>query len=291
MRFPNSVLPIGTTGDGSLVVDVAPLASEDRRRLARISPGGATEATGVLPPHDLDKSFVDRDGIAHLVLAGYSEVDYMQVDMTVKGLPVVRRLDYDQSFDAYASAPGYLRWALRRRVKPNEFVFFGGEPGRLMVATPRQDSSGSFFRVYRVVSKTLALIDSGTVSLARDVYRTWSGPAIPRAALVPAGRSGYWLFARTTDTPPSPTVVAYRLGPDLKVIRPAAVEASLVQPFAAAPADAAVSVQCPFTRKERWEDSVWVVPVRLLLSFTAFGGDGQIYSQAFEDSVTSRVTR
>jgi hypothetical protein len=288
-----AVFPVGTAPDGSLVVDFEPRSpdGEGRKRLAKISPSGSSEISDVLPPHFLGQPFVDRDGIAHLVLAPLSRVNYLQVDVSAKGLPVVRSLDYDQPSDGFASAPDYLKWGAGRRSMPGEIAFLSEQRGRLLVATPRHDSSGLLYSVYRIRTRTLALIDSGLVSLTRDVYRKWSGPVIPTTVIVPAGKSGYWIFSPTSDTPPSPTVIAYRLAPDLKVIRPTAVATDEAEPFAAAPADAVVSLWSSFTARDRWGNGAWVVPAKVQLNFIAFDGDGQLYAQTFNDSITSRVTK
>jgi hypothetical protein len=65
----------------------------------------------------------------------------------------------------------------------------------------------------------------------------------------------------------------------------------VAEPFVAVPRGAAVSAWSKFAFKERWENGAWVVPAKLKLSFIAFDGDGRLYTQTFEDSITSRVTK
>jgi len=152
---------------------------------------------------------------------------------------------------------------------------------QVLAATLTRNDSLSSYHFYRVNTKTLSLIDSGAVHRITDVYRRWTGPIIPRAALVPAAGTGYWPFVPMNDTPPLPTVVAYRVGPDLKVVRPVVIEASAVQPLSTAPVGAVVVVRTLFDHHDKWEE--------LKLEFIAFGANGQLYAQSFEDSLT--ITR
>ncbi len=292
MMDMTTVLPVGTTPDGSLVVDFERHMPHGEKRLAKIGANGSVQVSDALPNHFPGTPFVDRGGLAHLVAPYLSQVSYAQVNLNARGLPVVRSLNYDQPFGGHASAPEYLRWSLGARGRPIEIAFFGEGTGRIVVATGKDNPVDSFCNLYRVATKTLALVDSGSINLRRDVYRTWSGPAIPRTMIGQAGKSGYWIFAPTLDTPPAPTVVAYRIAPDLKVIHPTVVATDAAGPFAAAPAGAVVSLRLNWHRANaRWENGVWVVTSKLDISFFAFDGDGRLYTQTFEDSITSRVTK
>ena len=283
------VVPVGTMPDGNLVVDLMEMTPEGKQRLAKVSPSGATAVSDVLPSHGPHEPFVfiDRDGVAHLVVGSTGPAEYAQVDMAAKGMPVIRMLDYDQPFNGYASVPGYLRWRPWRG-EPLLLAFCSERSGRILAATLTPNDSFSHLHLYRVNTKTLALVDSGAIHLTRDVYRAWSGPTIRRTVIVPADKSGFWVYRPMPDTSPAPTIVAYRVQPDLKVVRPTAVDAGTAKPFDAASADAVVSIECPYVPPRTYGGGK--VQVKLRLKFTAFGSDGQLYYQAFEDSLTSRVT-
>jgi hypothetical protein len=131
------------------------------------------------------------------------------------------------------------------------------------------------------------LVDSAQIHPDLDVFRSWTGPRIPRTKIVPAGKSGYWFFTPTSDSPPAPTVVAYRIGPDLRVERPAVVDAGVEEPFVSAPEDAVSVIDCP---PRPWrEHSQGRVLVQLDLRFIAFGSDGRLYVGGLSDSLLSRV--
>jgi hypothetical protein len=287
VRLASTVLPIGILPDGSLVVDIDASRPEHAQYLAKISPEGIVEVTDVLPLHYLGQPFVDQGGVAHLVFAFGTKVDYMQLNMSAHGLPVVRELDYDRPDDSLTPVPGYLRWATGRRFRPTETAFLGEKSGRILVVTPRFHEGGHSFSVYRIDPNTMWLVDSAQIHPDLDVFRSWTGPRIPRTKIVPAGKSGYWFFTPTSDSPPAPTVVAYRIGPDLRVERPAVVDAGVEEPFVSAPEDAVSVIDCP---PRPWrEHSQGRVLVQLDLRFIAFGSDGRLYVGGLSDSLLSRV--
>jgi len=267
--------------DGSLVVDVMERNPEGKQHLAKIGRSGATEMTGVLPAHGPHEPlvFVDDDGVAHLIRGGPVH-GYAQVDLAAKGLPVVRYLDYSKPFNGLVSAPAYLRW--EPYVSLVSLAFHSEGRRQVLAATLTRDDSLSNYHFYRVNTKSLSLIGSGAVHRITDVYRRWTGPTIPRAVLVPAAGSGYWLFVPTNDTPPLPTVAVYRICPDLRVVSPAVNEMSAVQPLSAAPRGAVVVVRTLFDHRGSRE--------KLKLEFIALAADGRLCTQTFEDSVSSRVT-
>jgi hypothetical protein len=279
------VAPVGTTPDGSLVVEtenLISLADPSPTRLARISPTGAITSSRQLS--GLGALYMDRDGIVHAVAAW--DDSYLQVNTAAPGLPVVRSLDYGQPFGGLDSTPGYLRWG-------GQLAFLSDEHHRLVVATRMTGRDGPRFRLCRVDTKTLALLDSGSLNVYQDTFRTFIGPhfPIPRPILVPAESSGYWLFMPTDATPPAATMFAYRLSHDLKVVHPHAEFVAGQRPFSEAPKDAAIIVQSGSTSRDWHEDGAWLANTKLKLDFIAFGRDGQVYTQTLEDSVASRVTK
>lgn len=292
LDYLSAVEPIGTLPDGSLVVDVAERAPESHQRLAKVRPDGHTEVTGVIPAHETGQPYVDRNGVVHVLVLALGNMGYMQVDMVEKGLPTIRSLLYDQPSGSLPSAPGYLRWAHQRPGGPIAGAFFSDGPQRLLVETPRRVVDDSICHLYSVNSRTLALIDSGQINLIRDIYRMWTGPSIRGTVIVRSGKTGYWLFANTGDTAPNPTVVAYRVRPDLTVERPHTAAAAAAGPFSDAPADAVVAVFCVFKRpREAMEDNTLAAHVRVRLKFSALSSDGQLYYQVLEDSIVSHQTK
>jgi hypothetical protein len=256
------------------VVDVEYNNPEGRQFLAKVSPTGTLVSTGILPPHQ--EPYVDRDGIAHVVARG----PYIQVNTAAPGLPMVRPIE------KLGSVPDYLRWG-------GQLAFLSDGHERLVVATRMMGRDGSRFRLCRVDTKTLALLDSGSLNVYQDTFRTFIGPhfPIPRPILVPAESSGYWLFMPTDATPPAATMLAYRISHDLKVVHPHSDFSAGQRPFSEAPKDAAIIVQSGCTSKDRWENGAWLANTKLKLEFIAFGRDGQVYTQTLEDSLTSRVTK
>jgi hypothetical protein len=275
-----SVIPVGAAPDGGLVADILGYPEERGQFLARVSPTGKIALTKGLPEHDLHGPYVDRDGLAHVV----GRATYTQVAMTARGLPVIRTLVYKRPFGPQESVPGYLRWG-------GQLAFLSDERRRLLVATRMMGRDGPRFRLCRVDTKTLALYDSGSINVYQDTFRTLRGPVfqMPKPLIVPADGSGYWLFVPNADTPPSANIWAYRLGPDLKVIRPPKADTVAPRPFSDAPSSAVVRIQCFHRTRERRENGVWVVPSTLALDFVAFGRDGQVYTQTLRDSFTNRV--
>ena len=301
---PLRVDAVGITPDGSLVVDTDWDPLEPLLRLARVHSGSSMAVSTTLPTHHMRDAFVDQDGLAHIVSSGRPGY-YVQVDLTKPDLPEILSLDYDQPFNGLASAPAYLRWKMSWNASPYGLAFLSEKQGRLLAAMRKLNDIRLVYHLYRIDSKTLALLDSSQINRFQDVYRTWTGPVIEKAVIVPAGRTGYWLFdprssSDTIASPPGqdlkrdnpqPTVVAYRLGPDLKVIRPTIVASGVVRPFADAPPDAVVSVQTSYEYGiTGWEHGTWVVPLKHKLEFYGFSSGGQLYTQSFEDSITSRVT-
>jgi hypothetical protein len=288
----NNVVPIGTLQDGSLVLDIAEEGPDNYRHLAKVRSDGLTEVTGVIPPHRTGQPYVDHDGVAHILVTRRHIQGYMQVDMTAKGLPTVLSLVYSQPFAGLSSAPDYLRWEDGLPGCPLEGGFFSDGPRRLLVATTKGKRDDSVCYLYRVDSKTLALLGAGQLNLARDIFREWSGPVVGRTLIVRSGSGGYWLFTSTGDAPPKPTVVAYRLKQDLTPVRPSVAAAVAAEPFDEAPDDAVVSVFCPTPQhKELPTSGGRAVQVTLLLKFAAFGSDGRLYYQAREDSFPSYEPR
>jgi hypothetical protein len=279
------MVPVGTAPDGSLVVETENLISvvdPPPQCLARISPTGATTSSGQLST--LGTPYIDRDGIVHAVTA--LDGSYVQVSTAAPGLAVVRTLDYGQPFGGLDSTPGYLRWG-------GQLAFFSDEHQRLVVATRMMGRDGSRFRLCRVDTKALTLLDSGSLNVYQDTFRTFIGPhfPIPRLILVPAESSGYWLFMPTDATPPAATMFAYRLTHDLKVVHPHAEFVAGQRPFSEAPKDAAIIVQSGITSRDWREDGAWLANTKLKLEFIALGRDGEVYTQTLEDSVASRVTK
>jgi hypothetical protein len=269
-----SVVPVGIAPDGSLVADVTYNNPEGRQFLAKVSPTGTLVSTGILPPHQ--EPCVDRDGIAHVVARG----PYIQVNTTAPGLPVARPTE------KLESVPDYLCWG-------GQLAFLSDEHGRLVVATRMMGRDGPRFRLCRVDTKTLALLDSGSLNVYQDTFRTFLGPhfPIPRPILVPAESSGYWLFMPTDATLPAATMYVYRISHDLKVVYPHAEFVSGQRPFSEVPKDAAIIVQSGSTSGDWHEDGAWLANTKLKLEFIAFGRDGQVCTQTLEDSVASRVTK
>ena len=270
-----SAFPVGTLPDGSLVVDIELQDPQGTQRLARVNPDGST----VVTRSKHGQPFVDRDGLVHILSSGalVHTIDYTQVDMTKKGLPTIRSLAYGQPFGSLSSAPEYLRWWAGYRGRPIEGALFSDGPGRLLVVTSKGEPADTICHLYRVVTKTLALIDSGQMNLTRDIYHTWTGPTIGWATIVPADGGGYWLFEPTGAVAPAPTVIAYRLRPDLTAVHPAAVTSLAAEPFANAPKGAVVSIMG--------------IPASVRLEFTALGSDGRLYQVALEDSLVSYGTK
>jgi hypothetical protein len=219
-------------------------------------------------------------------------------------MPVVRTLSYDSPYKQYASVPEYLRWEYGEGGKRLPFgsSFFSEGRGRMLVAKATFAPSDTCFHLYRIDTKTLAVIDSGTADLRRDVYRVWSGPTIGRTTIVPAGESGYWVFTLTSnkeywrafmpvsDTP-APTVVAYRFSRDLKAVHPTRAVRVEAKPFASAKQDGVVSVTSASRGIPRYELGTRAMLTTLKLDFAAFDRDGELYTQTYEDSITSRVTK
>jgi hypothetical protein len=275
-----SVVPVGIAPDGSLLTDVAYNNPEGRQSLVRVSPTGTLVYTGILPPHPND-SYVDRDGASHIV----TRRSYLQVNTAAPGLPVVRSLQYGQPFGGLDSTPGYLRWG-------GQLAFFGDEHQRLVVATRMMGRDGSRFRLCRVDTKTLALLDSGSLNVYQDTFRTFIWPSFPitKPILVPAEGSGYWLFMPTDATPPASNMYVYRISHDLEVVHPHSQPWAGSRLFSEAPKDAAIIVQSGSTSRDWSKDGAWLANTKLKLEFIAFGRDGQLYTQTLEDSVASRVT-
>jgi len=266
-RLPGNVVPIGVLPDGSLVLDM-----EDGLvffYLAKISPDGSYEMTQV-PSHFLGRPFVDGEGTVHFLSEGF------QVDMTAESLPS-RRPRNGRQADSLAPEELYFR--------PNGTMALHSERRGQLLAAREVPGDSSLIGLFRVSSRTMAIVDSGAIHRHRDVCRIWSGAEVPWPAIVPASDSGYWLFVPTRDTPPAPTVVAYRFRPSLKPVPPAVVEPDVPQAFDAAPKDGVVSVERRRIRptpKERGG-----IQVKLRLRFTAFGSNGRLYQQTHEDSLAS----
>jgi hypothetical protein len=279
------VAPVGITPDGSLVVETEAIISvldPPPQRLVRISPTGATTSSGQLST--LGAPYMDRDGIVHAVTAW--DGSYVQVNTAAPGLSVVRTLDYGQPFGGLDSTPGYLRWG-------GQLAFFSDEHQRLVVATRMMGRDGPRFGLCRVDTKTLALLDSGSLNVYQDTFRTFIGPhfPIPKPILVPAENSGYWLFMPTDATPPTANMYVYRLSHDLKVTHPCNQPWAGSRPFSQAPKDAVVIAQNWSTSRDWHENGAWLANTKLKLEFIAFGRDGQLYTQTLEDSVASRVAK
>ena len=315
LAYACNALIVGTAPDGSLILDQEEVGGE-RERLVKIGLNGRVEKRDV-PRHDDRQVFVDRDGIAHILVtrAGPGVENYLQVGANVRSLPVVKSLSYDRPFKQFASAPEYLRWEAGGEGAPFAMSFFSEGRGRILVAKANFGPTDSCFHLYRIDTKTLAVIDSGSADLSRDVYRTWSfpaygpsdsafwsrylRPAIAGTKIVPAGESGYWVFT-TTRTPgywwrftpvsatPAPTVVAYRFSRALKAVHPSSVTRAEVRPFTSAKQDGIVSVSGLGNGIPRYEHGTRVVPTNLKLDFVAFDRDGELYMQTYEDSLTSR---
>ena len=274
--------PVGTTSDGGLVADVLGFPENRGQFLAKVSPTGTIDLTKRLPPHHQVDSYVGRDGLVHLV----GNEAYTQVDMTRRGLPVVRTLVYERPFGRQESVPGYLRWG-------GQLAFLSDGDRRLLVATRMMGCDGSRFRLCRVDTKTLALLDSGSINVYEDTSRTWRGPEFrtPQTFLVPTDDAGYWLFVANYDPPPAGNIWAYRVGPDLKPVRPREANTVASKSFSEAPSSSVVRIQCTHRTQRLSENGAWVVPSVLTLDFVAFGCDGQVYVQTLTDSFTIRVNQ
>jgi len=279
LRRLGSAWPIGTLPDSSLVLDIDD--GVNFSYLGKVSPGGVCEAK--LSTAYYAGPFVDRVGMIHGVLGSR----YMQVDATQPGMPTARRLNWGQPADSWTTPSPPPAWLIGWRDRPTALL--SEESGRMLVATRRTSDSNAPFIVYRVDTKTLAVVDSGLIDPAWDAYRVWTSPVKLGMVLVPAGDSGYWLFAPTGDSSPAPVAVAYSVRRDLKAMRPYVPVVGRVRPFYAAPADAVVVIHCPLTPSRKRGGSE--VRVKLKLDFTAYGSDGLLYAQSLEDSVTSRVTK
>ena len=308
---------VGTAPDGSLILDVADLSPLARMGLVKLGLNGTVEAREI-PRHDDHEVFVDRDGIAHILVADADQRtgNYVQMSVKAHGLPEVRAMSYDRRFKQFASVPEYLKWQAGSVDPPYGLSFFSEGRGRLLVAKATFAPGDTCFHLYRIDTKTLAVLDSGSADLRQDVYRTWNvgthrwsdstpldrlwwHPAVARTTIVPAGESGYWVFTPTSNpgyqrtfTPvsdtPAPTVVAYRFSRDLKALHPTRAVRAEAKPFASAKQDGVVSVSGLGYGIPRYEQGVQVVPTKVKLDFVAFDRDGELYLQTYEDSLTSR---
>jgi hypothetical protein len=267
---PGSVKPIGTLPDGSLIVVIDD--GINFLYMGRIRPDGATES--IMIPQYCCLPLVDHDGTVHLVAPDR----YIRVDATATGMPTVQSLAFGQSPGNPVLTQDNFRW--ERDCRDRQAVLYDDGPGQILVAVRMPDQNT---RLYRVSTKTLAIVDSGSVNSSRDVYRTWAEPAPARIILTPARESGYWLFLPTVNAQSTPVVVAYRLRPDLSPVRPTAVAATAVMPFSTTPPEAVTSVVCQYVPPKRY--SGVDVQVKLKLEFMAYSSDGQLYAQTFEDSV------
>lgn len=268
-RAPGSVKPIGTLPDGSLIVVIDD--GINFLYMGRIRPDGATESRPI--PQYCCLPLVDHDGTVHLVAPDR----YIRVDATATGMPTVQSLAFGQSPGSPVLTQDNFRW--ERDCRDKQAVLYDDGPGQILVAVRMPDQNT---RLYRVSTKTLAIVDSGSVNSSRDVYRTWSDPLIAGMTISPAAESGYWLFLATGHNMPAP-VAAYRLWPDLSLVRPKAGTAAMVKPFSAAPPQAVISIGCPHVPPKRYSEVT--VQIKLELELTACGSDGQLYTQTFEDSV------
>jgi hypothetical protein len=275
LRRLSSAWPIGTLPDSSLVLYIDD--GMDFLYLGKVSPGGVCEAR--LSRDYNAGPFVDHDGMIH----GVWEDRYMQVYATQPGMPIALRLNWGQPADSWMTPSTPPAWLIGWRDRPTALL--SEETGRMIVASRRTRDDKSPFVLYRVDTKTLAVVDSGLIDPARDAYRVWTRPVNLGMVLVPAGESGYWLFVPTGDSSPAPVAIAYSVRRDLKAVRPSVPVAGRVRPFYAAPANAVVFIDCPLTPPRKRGGSE--VTVRLKLDFTAYGSDGLLYAQSLEDSVTS----
>lgn len=279
------IAPVGTAPDGSLVAETENLisvADPPPLRLARISPTGAICSTGELPSSITP--YVDRDGIAHVVAT--RAASYWQVDVATPSLTVVRTLSYGKPFGGLDTTPGYLRWG-------GQLAFISDGHQRLVVATRIMGRDGPRFRLCRIDTKTLALLDSGSLNVYEDTFRTFRAPRfpLPKSILAPGENSDYWLYMPTGAAPPAANTLVYHISHDLKVIHPHSQFLAGERPFSEAPKDAAIIVQSGSASRDRQENGAWLANTKLKLEFIAFGRDGQLYTQTLEDSVASRVTK
>jgi hypothetical protein len=289
-RGIREIIPVGEMPDRSLAVAVQEDLMDAPPRLAIIGTGGVSAVTGPMPYFDMYDWYLDHSGIAHLTAGPSRRLNYLQVDIRSSLNPVIRSVSYGRPRDTAVTTPGYLRWR-------GATGFFDEGQGRLLVATAWLDRYALNMRLYRVNRQTLALIDSANIDPVADVHQAWTGlprgwPALSGPRIVPAGKSGYWIYRFRADSSSlSTTVWAYLVRPDLSPVRPETSTRLPALPFSSTPSGALVNVFGQGSFGPVWAADRTSLVTDLSLEFLGFDERGRVYHEAYVDSTAKEGPR